>query len=307
MKSVNLSIRQAFADTITDLAVNHPELYVVSVDLKSSLGLSKFASKFRSRFIEAGISENNAAAIAAGLAKTGKTVFLTSFACFSPAINWNVIKQSICYNHLNVKIIGSHAGLMTADLGATHQMLEDIALMRPLPHMEVFAPVDAYETKAIVTAVFHSQSPAYIRLVRPPTPAILSSRFSFTIGKSVIIQPGTKITLVGYGPILYQAVSLNDDRLEIINCSSIKPLDSSIIISSLKKTGRLIVLEDHQQNGGLGQAIAALVLSHGLKCQFIHLAVDDQFGRSSRDYSALYRRYGLDSTAILFAIKKMLK
>ena len=152
MNSKNIeikSIRLAFSETLFDLDVKNTNLYVVDIGLRPSLFLDKFKERFKSRFIECGVAESNAAAVAAGLAASGKTVFLTSFACFSPALNWAVIKQSICYNRQNVKIIGSHAGLMSVDLGATHQMLEDVALMRSLPNMEVFAPIDAVEITKI--------------------------------------------------------------------------------------------------------------------------------------------------------------
>ena len=307
MSSNNLfSIRQACSDTLVKLATDNPNLYVVSADLKSSLSLDKFASKFRRRFIECGVAENNAAGVAAGLAKSGKTVFLATYACFSPGLNWNTIKNSICYNHLNVKIIGSHGGLMTMDLGASHQMLEDIALMRSLPNMEVFAPLDAPETVKIITAAAFSRSSAYIRLVRPSTPIFFDQRCQFTIGKSQIIKTGKEVTVLGYGPILLEALSLNHSSLEIINCSSIKPLDTKTILKSIKKTHRLIVLEDHQKNGGLGEAVSSLVLSSGIKCQFIHLAVDNQFGRSAKDYNELYDHYGIGQKDLINAVKKIL-
>jgi len=300
------SIRQACADTLVKLATANPNLYVVSADLKSSLVLGKFASKFRHRFIECGVAENNAAGVAAGLAKSGKTVFLASYACFSPGLNWNTIKQSICYNRLNVKIIGSHGGLMTMDLGATHQMLEDVALMRTLPNMEVFAPLDAVETAKIISTIALSRSPAYVRLVRPSTPPFFTNNCKFTIGKSQILKTGKDVTILGYGPILLQALEIRNWKLEIINCSSIKPLDSRTILTSVKKTHRLIVLEDHQKNGGLGEAVASLILSAGLKCQFIHLAVDNQFGRSGKDYNELYNYYGIGQNDLINAIKKIL-
>jgi transketolase len=309
----NQSIRHAFGDTIFKLAQTNQNLYVVSMDLKSSLHLNDFAQKFPHRFIECGIAENNAAAIAAGLAKTGKTLFLCSFACFSPAINWAVIRQSICYNNLNVKIVGSHAGLMTADLGATHQILEDVALMSALPNMEVFAPVDAYETEKITTVLARSRRPAYLRLVRPNTPIITNPKTPFTIGKSQVIKKGKDVTVIGYGPILHQALQAQKQlslakpniSLEIINCSSIKPLDFTTITKSIKKTGRLICLEDHQQNGGLGQMIAASLLSSKLHPQFIHLAVNNQFGQSAKNYQQLYDHYGLGVKNLIAAAKKL--
>ncbi len=309
----NQSIRRSFGETIFKLAKSNPNLYVVSMDLKSSLHLQKFAQKYPKRFVESGIAESNAAAIAAGLAKTGKTVFLCSFACFSPAINWAVIRQSICYNNLNVKIVGSHAGLMTGDLGATHQMLEDIALMSALPNMEVFAPIDAPETQKITTVLSRSRHPAYLRLVRPDTPVIINAKNSFTIGKSQIIKKGKDITVIGYGPILHQAIlaqqQLNLTKpnisLEIINCSSVKPFDFSTIAKSVKKTGRLICLEDHQQNGGLGQMVISHLTINKIHPKFIHLAVNNQFGQSAKDYQQLYDNYGLGVKDLITAAKKL--
>lgn len=313
MKIVNCkldsaSIRQAFGDTLLRLAKTNRNLFVVDADLKSSLHLQKFASRYPSRFIECGVAENNAAAVAAGLAKTGKTVFLTSFACFSPAINWAVIKQSICYNHANVKIIGSHAGLLSADLGATHQMLEDVALMRSLPNMEVFAPLDAIETGKIVAAVARSPLPAYIRLVRPVTPVIYPAKLGFTIGRSQILCSGSDVTVLGYGPILSSVLNLKIEscKLEIINCSSLKPLDSATIIKSIKKTGRCLVVEDHQINGGLGEAVARLLLSSSLHPKFTHLAVNDRFGQSAANWQQLYDHYGLNSGSIVEALAKLM-
>lgn len=302
------SIRQAFSNTLFDLAVKNPNIYVVDIGLRPSLYLDKFSLRFKSRFVECGIAESNAAAIAAGLAATGKTVFLTSFACFSPALNWAVIKQSICYNHKNVKIVGTHAGLMSGDLGATHQMLEDIALMRSMPNMEVFCPIDANEMIKMLPAITHSPHPAYLRLPRPSTPIVFSQKLPFTIGKSNHLKSGTDITVLGYGPILTQLFS--DDfkkySLDIINCSSIKPLDSELILKSIKKTGRCLVIEDHQKNGGLGDAVSNLILSSGKKCKFVHLAVDDSFGQSAKNYFDLYHHYGLSPLAIIQAIKSLL-
>ena len=309
-----ISIRQAFGDTLTKLPKTNRRLYVVSMNLKSSLHLTEFAKKYPRRFIECGIAEANAAAVAAGLAKSGHTVFLCSFACFSPAINWAVIRQSICYQQLDVKIVGSHAGLMTGELGATHQMLEDVALMSTLPHMEVFAPVDALETQKITAVLSRSRRPAYLRLVRPSTPVLSNPKHNFTIGKSHLLKQGRHITVIGYGPVLNQAFTAQSQlslqkpsiSLEIINCSSLKPLDFDTIFRSLKKTGRLICLEDHVQNGGLGHLVAAALLQANLHPKFIHLAVKDQFGRSAKDYHQLYDHYGLGVKNLMAAAKKLL-
>lgn len=304
--SPTTSIREAFGQTLFELGSYHPDLFVVDANLYPSLHIQKFVSKFPKRFVQCGVAEANAAAVAAGLASTGKKVFLTSFACFSPSINWAVIKQSICYNDLPVVIVGSHAGLGSGDLGATHQSLEDIALMRTLPNMEVFAPIDALETSKITKTLTRSRSPSYLRLVRPSTPIVTNPKAPFVIGKSQILQSGSDITILGCGPILTQCFEVSNSKLEIINCSSIKPLDSATILNSVKKTGRCIVIEDHQKNGGLGEAVASLILSNNVKTKFIHLAVDNQFGQSSRDLAVLYHHYGLDKTAIKSAIKKLI-
>ena len=232
--------------------------------------------------------------MAAGLAKTGKTVFLTSFACFSPAINWAVIKQSIAYNKADVKIVGSHAGLMSEELGATHQMLEDVALMRTMPNMEVMAPIDAIETERVVRVLANSRRPAYLRLVRPVTEIWPGRRKGFTICKAEVLKKGKKMTILGYGPILISVWDKVKDRdVELINCSSIKPLDEETILRSVKKTGECVVVEDHQKNGGLGEAVASLLLRKGVKCKFRHWGVEDEFGKSGKDYNELWKLYKL--------------
>ena len=298
------SIRQSFGQTLLQLAKVNKNIWVVDADLKSSLALSDFATRFPERFIECGVAENNAAGIAAGLAKSGKTVFLTSFACFSPAINWAVIKQSICLNNVPVIIVGSHAGLMSGDLGSTHQMLEDIALMRALPNMEVFAPLDAFETTKMVTVLSHNPHPSYLRLVRPSSLQVSNS--PFTIGKSTLLRSGKYLTVCGYGPVLTQVLD-NNSSLDIINCSSIKPLDETTILKSIRKTHRLLVIEEHQQNGGLGEALAHLILSHHLLVSFSHLSLHNQFGQSAKDYQTLWDYYGIGPQAINQAIQKLIK
>jgi transketolase len=178
--------------------------------------------------------------------------------------------------------------------------------MRSLPNMEVFSPLDALETEKIIKAVTFSKKPAYIRLVRPSTPNLFNPKFDFTIGKSHILKSGKDVTIVGYGPILLQALEIKNHSLEIINCSSIKPLDTFTILKSVKKTGRLICLEDHQENGGLGEAVASLILSKNVPCKFIHLAVDNSFGRSAKAYQELYDYYGIGVNDLINAIKKIL-
>lgn len=301
------SIRLAFAKALVKIAAKDKCIYAVSVGLAPSVYLTDFAKKFPHRFIECGVAESNAAAVAAGLAKTGKTVFLVTYACFSPGINLSVIKQSICENHANVKIVGTHAGLMTTELGASHQMLEDLALMRSLPNMQVFSPIDAVETVAITKSLAQSPLPSYLRLVRASTPLAPRHLSSFTVGKSVVLKSGRDLTILGHGPILSLICQiLFPYSVEIINCSSIKPLDAETIVRSVFKTGRCLVVEDHQKNGGLGEAIASLLLSSGLAPKFIHLGVDNQFGQSGPDYNQLYDRYGIGRDSILDAANQLI-
>jgi transketolase len=309
----NRSIRQTFADTLLELASKNPNLFVVDADLHPSLKLERFAQKFPRRFIQAGVAEANATGVAAGLSKAGKNVFLISYACFSPAINWAVIRQSVCYNQANIKIIGSHAGLLSGDLGASHQMLEDIALTRSLPGLEVFAPADAWETEKIVAALAFSPKPAYLRLVRPDTPIFTSLTTPFTIGKSTVIKKGRDLTIVGYGPILSLALQaqarlmlLNQPvSLEVINTASLKPFDFATIKRSLIKTRRLLVLEDHQSQGGLGELLAYYLQLSQLQVKFSHLAVKDRFGQSDPNPWHLYDHYGLGLDSILKTIRQL--
>lgn len=298
---------QVFGKTLFKLAQRNKNLFVVNADLASSLKLLDFKESLPHQFIETGVSEANQAGVAAGLAKSGKTVFITSFACFSPAINWNTIKQSICENNANVKIVGSHAGLASGDLGASHQMLEDIALTTVLPNLDVFAPIDELELKAILPKITASSRPTYLRLVRGSFP-IYTNPHNY-----VHLAQGDKITILGYGPILGQALEILNENphlygnIDIINCSQLKPLNESIIFKSVKKTGRVIVLEDHQKIGGLGQIISALFLENQLTPRFIHIGVENSFGQSGKNIQELWSYYQIGKPNLLRAINTLLK
>ena len=302
-------MRKEFGEAIVKLATNDKRIWVVSMDLKSSLFLNEFANKFPDRFIEVGVAEQSGAGIAAGLAKTGKIVFLCSFACFSPAINWAVIRQSISYNKMPVKIIGSHAGLITGDLGATHQMLEDVALMRKMPNMEVVAPLNGEEIKKMVKVIAYSKKPTYVRLTRETYGTIDYKINNFTIGKSEILKSGKDVTIVGYGPILNLAVEAQgktSKSLEIINCSSIKPFDEKTILKSITKTKKLIVIEDHQKMGGLGEGVASMILKSKINnIKFVHLGVDDKFGETEKDIGKIWNDYKIGIENLMEAIECM--
>lgn len=286
------STRDAFGQELLKQAEKEPRIVVVSADLASSLRVERFARKFPKRFYEVGVAEQNAAGVAAGLALGGKIPFLVSFACFSPALNWGQIRQSIALNNANVKIVGSHAGLSTGPDGATHQALEDIALMRVLPNLKLFAPLDFNETKKVVRSLVKDEGPAYLRLTRPET--VIYPSHSFEIGQPQVLKRGRSVTLIGYGPILAETISHFEKELigvEVINCPTIKPLEPEIIIRSIEKTKKVITLEDHQIIGGLGSAVAEIIAENKINTRLTRIGMNDKFGESARNYKKLWERY----------------
>jgi len=286
------STRDAFGEVLLDLARREKRLVVVSADLASSLRVKAFAKRYPKRFFEVGVAEQNAAGVAAGLALAGKIPFLVSFACFSPGLNWGQIRQSICLNRANVKIIGSHGGLATGADGATHQALEDLALMRVLPGMKVFVPLDYYQTRRIVKALLKEEGPAYLRLVRPQT--VVWKDHSFVVGKAEILQRGNRWTLVGCGPLLAETIFHFQKKLagvEIINCPTLKPFDKAKIVTSATKTGRVVTLEDHQRFGGLGSLVAEVLAEEGVGAKLTRIGMKDCFGESARDFRQLWQKY----------------
>lgn len=309
------STREGFGRAMMKLGETNPKVVVVDADLAGSLHVEKFAKKHPDRFFEVGVAEQNAAGVAAGLALEGFIPFVTSFACFSPAINFNVIRQSICLSEANVKLVGSHGGLMTGADGASHQALEDIALMRVLPGMVVLTPVDFYQAKDLTKLAVEYQGPIYLRLTRPETP-ILKELGGFggfgefgglKIGGSEILKEGKDLTVIGCGPILLEAieaVKMVEERIEVINAYSIKPLDKETILKSAAKTGKVLTVEDHSVIGGLGSAVVEL-LAQECPVPVKILGVPDVFGESAREPRQLLAKYGLDSRGIAKVIKEL--
>jgi transketolase len=293
------STRDGFGEAIIELAETNKDLVIVDADLKESLRVSRFAERYPERFIEVGVAEQNLVGVAAGLAIAGKTVFTTSFACFSPAICWNNIRIDICYSNSNVKIVGSHGGLATGGDGASHQALEDIALMRVLPNMVVLVPADYEQAKKLTKLAAEYGGPVYLRLARPETPVFGNQYSAFSIGGSEVLREGSKMTILGYGPVLGEALKAAEElEAEVINCYSVKPLDEQTILSSVKKTGKVITIEDHSIIGGLGGAVAEF-LSQGYPVPIKMLGVKDIFGESARDYRELWQKYGLTAESII--------
>lgn len=301
--------RDGFGKAITELGKNK-DVYVLTADLGGSTRVNTFKKKYPKRFIQVGVAEQNLVTVASGLAKMNKKPFATTFAAFSPGRNWEQIRTTICYNDVPVKICSTHAGLGVGEDGATHQMLEDIAMMRALPNMIVISPCDSNQAYQATKAIYKKDKPCYLRLNRQKTET-LSNNQKFEIGKAQIFNKGQKITLITTGPPTITAaeavLKLENEGISVehINIHTIKPIDKKTIIKSAKKTGKIMTVEDHQINGGLGDAVAnVLGQNHPTKIK-IH-GVKDTFGESGT-YEQLYDKYGLSSQKIYDEIKQFLK
>lgn len=309
--SPNLEIiatRDGYGDAVTEAGKKNESIVVLSADLTNSTRSDSFKKAFPDRFIEVGVAEQNMAGIAAGLAISGKTPFIASYATFSPGRNWGQVRISICYSKANVKIIGAHAGLSVGPDGATHQALEDIAITRVLPNMVVLSPADYEEAKKATLAAIKHKGPVYIRLAREKTASFTTKKTPFEIGKALILMEGRDVTLISAGPILYEALKAAQElkmkhgiSCEVINLASIKPLDKKAIIKSAKKTGRVVTVEEHQVYGGIGGAVAE-VLSQENPVPMKIIGVEDTFGESGK-FTELWDKYGLSSEHIVNEIR----
>lgn len=306
-----LPTRDGFGLGLVEAGKKNKAVVVVSADLAESTRAHWFAEKFPKRFFEVGVAEQNLALVGAGLAAGGKIPFLASFAVFSPSRNWDHIRTAICYNNVNVKIVGSHSGIITGPDGATHQALEDIAMMRALPNIKVVVPCDAEETRKATFSLAQDKTPAYLRLTRPNTPIMTTKRTPFKLGRAEIFHSGKNITIIACGPLVYEALKAAEEldrkkiSAEVINCHTIKPLDKKTILRSVRKTGKVITVEDHQITGGLGGVIAELLAEH-CPAPIKFIGVKDRFGESGED-AALLKKYGLISNNIIKTAKKMLR
>jgi transketolase len=303
IKNEKFSTRDGFGAGLLELAKKNKNIVVLTANLAESTRVLEFKEKFPERFFDVGVAEQNLAGIAAGLALEGKIPFITSFAVFSPGRNWEQIRVSICYNQANVKIIGCHAGLVTGSDGATHQALEDIALMRVLPNMTVVVPADYYEAKKAVKAIADIKGPVYLRLTRPNFSNVTSEKAPFKIGQARVLKTGKDATLIACGEMVAESLRAAEllkkqgFEIEVINCHTIKPLDKKTILTSAKKTGYVITCEDHQIVGGLGGAVAEL-LSQKLPTPLTIIGVNDKFGQSG-SAEELLNAYGLNASNIV--------
>ena len=322
--------RDAFGDAIIDIAEKDFKVIALTADLADSLRLVKFSQIFPERFFDIGVAEQNMMGIAAGLALDGMIPYVASFAVFNPGRNWDQIRVSVAYNNANVKIIGGYVGFSNGKDGATHQALEDIALMRVLPHMVVIDTADYDQTYNAIHKMHEYLGPAYIRIRRDPImglKALINSFIEkkskgyekldreiasyFEIGKGYTLKKGTDITIIASGAMVHKAIEasmlLEQDNIdvEVINMSSIKPLDSELILNSAQKTRCILTVEEHQRIGGLGSAVSELI-SQNYPIFMKIMGVDDQFGETGTQEELLVSK-GLTTENIILNVKETLR
>jgi transketolase len=308
----HLTTREGFGQGLLEAGKRNKKIVVLSADLTGSTKCSLFKEKFPERFIQLGVSEQSMASIAAGLALGGKIPFITSYAVFSPGRNWEQIRTNIALQKANVKIIGSHAGLNVGADGATHQMLEDIALARVLPNMTVIVPGDATEAKKATLAAAKINGPVYLRLTREASPVFTKPMTPFRIGRAEVIHKGNEATIIAAGPILFEALKAavnlkqkNGLNVRVINCHTIKPLDFKIVLAAAKQTGAIITVEEHMVAGGLGSAVAEFLSARSpVPIEFV--GVKDSFGESGQP-EELLEKYGLKAKDIMTATIRAIK
>jgi|TARA_B100000767_G_scaffold274967_1_gene309823 transketolase len=311
INSGNKDTRSGFGSGLYHLGKINPKVVALCADLTGSLKMNAFADEFPERFFQTGIAEANMIGMAAGLTIGGRIPYTGTFANFSTGRVYDQIRQSIAYSGKNVKICASHAGLTLGEDGATHQILEDIGLMKMLPGMTVISPCDYNETKAATIAISNHSGPVYLRFGRPKVPNFTSPEKPFIIGKADILTEGEDVTIIANGHLVwealeaYNALKKIDISAEVINFSTIKPLDIQTLLKSVKKTGKVVTAEEHQRNGGLGDSISQ-ALSLNNPCPMEMVAVNDSFGESGKP-DQLLKKYGLDAKNIISAVQRVLK
>jgi len=306
----NIDTRSGFGAGLTELGKKNPDVVALCADLTGSLKMDEFKANHPERFFQVGIAEANMMGMAAGLTIGGKIPFTGTFANFSTGRVYDQIRQSIAYSGKNVKICASHAGLTLGEDGATHQILEDIGLMKMLPGMTVINPCDYNQTKAATMAIADHDGPVYLRFGRPSVPNFTSDDTPFEIGKAIKLQEGSDVTIIATGHLVWEALEaakkLKQEGVsaEVINIHTIKPLDEEAIINSVSKTGCIVTAEEHNFLGGLGESVArTLTLNKPTPQEFV--ATNDTFGESGTP-AQLMEKYGLNAEAIVTKAKKVI-
>ena len=303
--------RSGFGDGLTELGKTNPNVVALCADLIGSLKMNDFKENHPDRFFQVGIAEANMMGIAAGLTIGGKIPFTGTFANFSTGRVYDQIRQSIAYSDKNVKICASHAGLTLGEDGATHQILEDIGLMKMLPGMTVINTCDYNQTKAATIAIADHKGPAYLRFGRPKVPVFMPTDQPFEIGKAIVLNEGTDVTIVATGHLVWESLQAAEKlesegiSVEVINIHTIKPLDEESILKSVSKTGCIVTAEEHNKFGGLGESVArCLAENNPIPQEFV--AVNDTFGESATP-SQLMEKYNINDEAVVKAVMKVLK
>ncbi len=301
--------RDGFGAGLAEVGNSNDQVVALCADLVGSLKMEAFIEAHPERFFQMGISEANMMGVAAGLATAGHIPYTGTFANFSTGRVYDQIRQSIAYSDKNVKICASHAGLTLGEDGATHQILEDIGLMKMLPGMTVINPCDYNQTKQATIAIAEHHGPVYLRFGRPNWPVVMPEDYEFEIGKGIVLKEGTDVSIFATGHMLWQAMAATEQlekegiSCEVINIHTIKPLDEELVLRSAKKTGRVVTCEEHNRIGGLGDAIAqVLVKNHPVPQEYV--AVDDSFGESGKP-EELLEKYGLSVDDVIKAVKKV--
>ncbi|MDC3366357.1 transketolase family protein [Flavobacteriaceae bacterium] len=303
--------RSGFGDGLTELGKTNPNVVALCADLIGSLKMNDFKENHPDRFFQVGIAEANMMGIAAGLTIGGKIPFTGTFANFSTGRVYDQIRQSIAYSDKNVKICASHAGLTLGEDGATHQILEDIGLMKMLPGMTVINTCDYNQTKAATIAIAYHEGPVYLRFGRPKVPVFMPTDQPFEIGKAIMLNEGTDVTIVATGHLVWESLLAAEKlesegiSVEVINIHTIKPLDEESVLKSISKTGCIVTAEEHNKFGGLGESVArCLAENNPIPQEFV--AVNDTFGESATP-SQLMEKYNINDEAVVNAVMKVLK
>lgn len=302
------SLRDAYGETLTIIGGTNKDIVALDADLASSTRAIKFAQKFPDRFFNMGISEQDMMATAAGLASCGKIPFASTFAVFASGRAWDQIRQSICLSNMNVKVVASHGGITVGEDGPTHQALEDIALMRVMPNMSVVVPADANETAAVVQRAADTFGPMYIRTSREKFPVIFDEGKKFHLGKGDLLRHGSDVSIIACGIMTSKALEaaekLSEDGISasVVNMSSIKPIDTELVIRMASTTGAIVTAEEHSITGGLGSAVAEVVCENE-PTPVVRVGMKAGFGKSGKP-SELLDFFGMNAAAIVEAAHK---
>ena len=302
--------REGFGRALAELGHENPNVVALTTDVRDSVNVGYFANEFPKRFINCGIAEQNACNVAAGLSMVGKIPFFAAYGCFTSTRCLDMIRTTLCYGKLNVKIAGSHGGLTTGEDGASHQALEEIGLMRVMPNMTVVVPCDFWEAKKATKAVANINGPCYLRLGRASIPIVTDELSPFEIGKGVMLRDGGDVAIVACGVMVYESLlaaeMLAQEGVEarVINLHTVKPIDEEILIDAAKTCGAIVTAEEHQVYCGMGSAVAEVLVRHyPVPMEFI--GVNDRFGISGPGMELL-TKFGLRDVNIVEAVKKVL-